>query len=215
MTLPHVACSSVTNPPDRRRTRARGAVVTTLTAFAGRRTHRAVCRRSTPGSSSGLLLVALSVLGGLRLAATPDHTVAVYAAARDLPADHVLIAGDLRTDPDPRLRRRCSTACVPATVGQAPARPGAAVPAGRGWPRRAPRRSAQVASRGPRDHRPDRTRARARWRARAGRPRRHPRELRQGHRDREDAHRRRRRARWSRSCMPTVCSGSAKVSSPR
>jgi Flp pilus assembly protein CpaB len=44
----------------------------------------------------GLLLVALSVIGGLRLAATSDETVAVYAAARDLPADHVLVAGDLR-----------------------------------------------------------------------------------------------------------------------
>jgi Flp pilus assembly protein CpaB len=43
----------------------------------------------------GLLLVALSVLGGLRLAATSDRTVPVYAAARDLPADHVLHAGDL------------------------------------------------------------------------------------------------------------------------
>jgi Flp pilus assembly protein CpaB len=45
----------------------------------------------------GLVLVALSVLGGLRLAATSDDTVAVFVAARDLPADHVLVAGDLRT----------------------------------------------------------------------------------------------------------------------
>jgi Flp pilus assembly protein CpaB len=45
----------------------------------------------------GLLLVALSVLGGLRLAASADRTVAVYAAARDLPADHVLTPGDLAT----------------------------------------------------------------------------------------------------------------------
>jgi Flp pilus assembly protein CpaB len=45
----------------------------------------------------GLLLVALSVIGGLRLAATADKSVAVYTAARDLPADHVLTAGDLRT----------------------------------------------------------------------------------------------------------------------
>jgi Flp pilus assembly protein CpaB len=45
----------------------------------------------------GLLLVALSVLGGLRLAATSDETVAVFVAARDLPADHVLTAGDLGT----------------------------------------------------------------------------------------------------------------------
>jgi len=45
----------------------------------------------------GLLLVALSVVGGLRLAATSDDTVAVFVAARDLPADHVLAAGDLST----------------------------------------------------------------------------------------------------------------------
>jgi Flp pilus assembly protein CpaB len=45
----------------------------------------------------GLLLVALSVIGGLRLAASADRTVAVYAAARDLPADHVLTPGDLTT----------------------------------------------------------------------------------------------------------------------
>ena len=44
----------------------------------------------------GLLLVALSVLGGLRLAATSDETVAVYVATRDLPADRLLSAKDLR-----------------------------------------------------------------------------------------------------------------------
>lgn len=44
----------------------------------------------------GLLLVALSVLGGLRLAATADDTVAVYTATRALPANHVLTPGDLR-----------------------------------------------------------------------------------------------------------------------
>jgi Flp pilus assembly protein CpaB len=44
----------------------------------------------------GLLLVALSILGGLRLAATSDRTVPVYVAARDLPADHVLTAADFR-----------------------------------------------------------------------------------------------------------------------
>jgi Flp pilus assembly protein CpaB len=43
----------------------------------------------------GLLLVALSVLGGLRLSAGADHRVAVFAAARDLPADHVLEPGDV------------------------------------------------------------------------------------------------------------------------
>ena len=45
----------------------------------------------------GLLLVAFSVIGGLRLAASADHTVLVYTAARDLPADHVLVAGDIGT----------------------------------------------------------------------------------------------------------------------
>lgn len=45
----------------------------------------------------GLLLVALSVIGGLRLSATSDETVAVFVAARDLRADHVLTAGDLGT----------------------------------------------------------------------------------------------------------------------
>jgi Flp pilus assembly protein CpaB len=44
----------------------------------------------------GLLLVVLSVLGGLRLASTADDTVAVYAATRDLPADHVLTRDDVR-----------------------------------------------------------------------------------------------------------------------
>src|SRR5207245_1326956 len=43
----------------------------------------------------GVLLVAGSVLGGLRLVAAADRTVAVVAAARDLPADHVIGPGDL------------------------------------------------------------------------------------------------------------------------
>ncbi len=45
----------------------------------------------------GLLLVALSVLGGLRLAATSDDTVAVLVATRDLPANHTLTSSDLGT----------------------------------------------------------------------------------------------------------------------
>jgi Flp pilus assembly protein CpaB len=44
----------------------------------------------------GLLLVVLSVLGGVRLASTADDTVGVYTATRDLPADHVLTRGDVR-----------------------------------------------------------------------------------------------------------------------
>ncbi len=43
----------------------------------------------------GVLLVALSVLGGLRLAAAADRTVGVVAVARDLPANHVLKDEDL------------------------------------------------------------------------------------------------------------------------
>jgi Flp pilus assembly protein CpaB len=43
----------------------------------------------------GVLLVAGSVLGGLRLVAAADHTVPVVVAARDLPANHVLGPGDL------------------------------------------------------------------------------------------------------------------------
>jgi Flp pilus assembly protein CpaB len=44
----------------------------------------------------GLALVLVAVVGGLRLAAAADDTVAVLAAARDLPANHVLQASDLR-----------------------------------------------------------------------------------------------------------------------
>ncbi|HEX4775645.1 MAG TPA: RcpC/CpaB family pilus assembly protein [Acidimicrobiia bacterium] len=44
----------------------------------------------------GIVLVAVSVLGGLRLVAAADHTVTVLAAARDLPADHVVTRGDVR-----------------------------------------------------------------------------------------------------------------------
>ena len=43
----------------------------------------------------GVLLVALSVIGGIRLAAAADHTVGVIAVARDLPANHVLTNEDL------------------------------------------------------------------------------------------------------------------------
>lgn len=44
----------------------------------------------------GLGLVALSIFGGLRLAAAADATVPVVVAARDLPANHVLARDDLR-----------------------------------------------------------------------------------------------------------------------
>lgn len=70
----------------------------TLTAVAARRRARRLPRVDTR-LVVGLLLVALSVIGGLRLAAAADHTVAVYVVARDLPAGHVLSAGDLRRTP--------------------------------------------------------------------------------------------------------------------
>jgi Flp pilus assembly protein CpaB len=43
----------------------------------------------------GVLLVALSIAGGLRFAAAADRTVGVVALARDLPANHLLTADDL------------------------------------------------------------------------------------------------------------------------
>jgi Flp pilus assembly protein CpaB len=72
--------------------------VATLTASAA--TRRRVAGRLPRIDTRlvvGLLLVALSVLGGLRLAASADRKVAVYTAARDLAADHVLAPGDLTT----------------------------------------------------------------------------------------------------------------------
>jgi Flp pilus assembly protein CpaB len=69
--------------------------VTTASALAGRRTTLRLPKVDTR-LVIGLLLVALSVLGGLRLASTADDTVAVYAATRDLPADHVLARDDVR-----------------------------------------------------------------------------------------------------------------------
>jgi hypothetical protein len=69
--------------------------MSTLTALAGR-TSSLRLPKIDARLVVGLLLVALSVLGGLRLAAGSDQSVAVYAAAKDLPADHVLTAGDLR-----------------------------------------------------------------------------------------------------------------------
>jgi Flp pilus assembly protein CpaB len=70
--------------------------VTTLTAPAVR---RRIVRlpRLDARLGAGLALVALSVLGGLRLVAAADHTTAVIVAARDLAANHVIERGDLRT----------------------------------------------------------------------------------------------------------------------
>ena len=70
--------------------------MTTLGAAAGSRHRSLRLPRLDTRLVVGLLLVALSVIGGLRLAASADDTVGVYAVARDLPADHVLRAADLR-----------------------------------------------------------------------------------------------------------------------
>jgi Flp pilus assembly protein CpaB len=45
--------------------------------------------------AAGLVLIAVSVLGGLRLVAAADHTVPVVVAARALPAGHVVGPHDL------------------------------------------------------------------------------------------------------------------------
>jgi len=70
--------------------------VTTLTGPAiGRRARR--FPRLDARLGTGLALVALSVLGGLRLVAAAEHTTAVVVAAHELPANHVIERGDLRT----------------------------------------------------------------------------------------------------------------------
>ncbi len=70
--------------------------MTTLAASPSRRLTQRLPKLDTR-LVVGILLVALSVIGGLRLAAGADHTVVVYTAARDLPADHVLVGGDIGT----------------------------------------------------------------------------------------------------------------------
>lgn len=70
--------------------------MTTATATAPRRRARRLPRVDTR-LVVGLLLVALSVIGGLRLAGTGETSVVVYTAARDLPAGHRLEPGDLAT----------------------------------------------------------------------------------------------------------------------
>ena len=57
--------------------------MSTLTALAGR-TSSLRLPKIDARLVVGLLLVALSVLGGLRLAAGSDQSVAVYAAAKDV-----------------------------------------------------------------------------------------------------------------------------------
>jgi Flp pilus assembly protein CpaB len=94
------------------------ASVTTLAASPNRRLTQRLPRVDTR-LVVGLLLVALSVIGGLRLAATADHTVLVLSAARDLPADHVLVAGDMTTT---RIQAsdKVLDGLVRATAGTAP-----------------------------------------------------------------------------------------------
>ncbi len=81
--------------------------MTTVTAPAARRRPLRLPKVDTR-LVVGLLLVALSVLGGLRLAASSERTVAVYTAARDLPADHVLTPPTSASSGSTRPTR-CST----------------------------------------------------------------------------------------------------------
>ncbi len=70
----------------------------------------------------GLVLVAVSVLAGLRLSARSDHAVTVLAAAADLPAGHVLTAADLvptRVDAVPGALRGLVRAGGRSPVGRA------------------------------------------------------------------------------------------------
>src|SRR3954469_1979664 len=69
--------------------------MTTASALAGRRTSLRLPKVDTR-LVVGLLLVALSVLGGLRLPSTAHDTVAVYPAARHPRADHVITRDDVR-----------------------------------------------------------------------------------------------------------------------
>jgi hypothetical protein len=50
-----------------------------------------------PRLLGGVLLILVSLTVGARVVASADRTVPVYAAASDLPAGHVLAAGDLQT----------------------------------------------------------------------------------------------------------------------
>ncbi|MGZ6907505.1 MAG: RcpC/CpaB family pilus assembly protein [Acidimicrobiia bacterium] len=82
---------------------------------------------------TGLVLVAASVLGGIRLAQVPAPGIRVLVAAADLDAGHVLSAGDLRTA-EVRAPRafveslaRAGRARPTGRVLQAPVREGAPV----------------------------------------------------------------------------------------
>jgi Flp pilus assembly protein CpaB len=60
-----------------------------------RRTGTARLRRVDTRIVVGLVLVVASVAGGLALFSAADHTLPVMAASRDLPAGHVVAAGDV------------------------------------------------------------------------------------------------------------------------
>ena len=135
MTLRHVASSRV---PNRRDRPACGRAASVTTAQRARRADGSRSRLPKVDTRLvvGLLLVALSVLGGLRLAATADDTVAVYTAtARSARRITCSLAGDLRPTriqaSDDVLDR-----LVPAAARRAPGRPGVALPARRGRARR-------------------------------------------------------------------------------
>lgn len=69
-----------------------------VTALVGglRRVRAKPLRRLDGRLVVGVLLVVVSVTGGLALFSAADHTVPVMSAARDLPAGHVLTSSDLR-----------------------------------------------------------------------------------------------------------------------
>lgn len=85
---------------------------------------------------TGIVLVAVSVIGGLRLARGPEPGTRVFAAAADLDAGHVITRDDL-VETDVRASRAMiaglERADRGAPVGQVlrtPVRSGAAIPAG-------------------------------------------------------------------------------------
>lgn len=83
---------------------------------------------------TGVLLVAVSIVGGLRLTADPAPATAVYAAATDLDAGHVLTRADLTAvelrGPESLTRTLERVAAGPPVgrVLRAPVRVGAPIP---------------------------------------------------------------------------------------
>jgi Flp pilus assembly protein CpaB len=83
---------------------------------------------------TGVLLVAVSVIGGLRLTAPPGPSTSVYVAATDLDVGHVLTGADLREEAvraPASLTRTLERVAAGAPVGRvvrSPLRAGAPVP---------------------------------------------------------------------------------------